>query len=55
MGRYVPPLRDVMFALHEMLQVETRLRSLAQRADIEAATIDAVLDLGDKSCSEVRR
>ena len=53
MGKYVPPLRDMQFVLHEMLNVESRLHKLPQHADIDRATIDAVLEEGGKFCAEV--
>jgi hypothetical protein len=53
MGRYTPPLRDMHFVLHEMLDVESRLRKLPPHADIDRATIDAVLEEGGKFCAEV--
>ena len=46
MAKYVPPLRDMKFVLHEMLQVERELKPIPQHADIDAATIDAVLEAG---------
>jgi hypothetical protein len=53
MGQYTPPLRDMQFVLHEMLKVESRLRKLPPHADIDTATIDAVLEEGGKFCAEV--
>jgi alkylation response protein AidB-like acyl-CoA dehydrogenase len=53
MGQYNPPLRDMKFVLHEMLRVETQLRKMPPHADIDVATIDAVLEEGGKFCSEV--
>ncbi len=53
MPQYTPPLRDMKFVLHEMLDVETRLRKLPPHADIDAATIDTVLEEGGKFCAEV--
>ncbi len=53
MGQYTPPLRDMHFVLHEMLDVETRLRMLPQHADIDIATIDAILEAGGQFCTEV--
>ncbi|MGH8458525.1 MAG: acyl-CoA dehydrogenase N-terminal domain-containing protein, partial [Nevskiales bacterium] len=53
MPQYNPPLRDMQFVLHEMLDVENRLRKLPPHADIDAATIDTVLEEGGKFCAEV--
>ncbi|MGH8432410.1 MAG: acyl-CoA dehydrogenase N-terminal domain-containing protein, partial [Solimonas sp.] len=53
MGQYTPPLRDMQFVLHEMLNVETQLKKLPPHADIDAATIDSILEEGGKFCAEV--
>ncbi len=53
MPQYVPPLRDMKFVLHEMFEVERRLRALPPHADMDAATIDTVLEEGGKFCAEV--
>ena len=53
MGSYNPPLRDMQFVLHEMLDLQTQLRALPQHADIDVETIDSVLEEGGKFCAEV--
>ena len=53
MPQYTPPLRDMQFVLHEMLDVATQLKKLPQHADIDVETIDAVLEEGGKFCAEV--
>jgi len=53
MGQYTPPLRDMQFVLHEMLDAEAQLRKLPQHTDIDKATIDSILEEGGKFCSEV--
>ncbi|MBS0456789.1 MAG: acyl-CoA dehydrogenase C-terminal domain-containing protein [Proteobacteria bacterium] len=53
MPHYTPPLRDMQFVLHELLDVENALRKLDGHADIDRATIDAVLEEGGKFCAEV--
>ena len=53
MPQYTPPLRDMQFVLHEMLNVEAELAKLPQHEDIDAETIDAVLEEGGKFCSEI--
>ncbi|MFP5305251.1 MAG: acyl-CoA dehydrogenase family protein, partial [Gammaproteobacteria bacterium] len=53
MPSYTPPLRDMQFVLHELLEVETQLRKLPQHSDIDAATIDSVLEEGGRFCAEV--
>ncbi|MFN9504905.1 MAG: acyl-CoA dehydrogenase C-terminal domain-containing protein [Rubrivivax sp.] len=53
MPTYTPPLRDMHFVLHELLQVSDELRQLPKHADIDADTINAVLEEGGKFASEV--
>ena len=53
MAIYNPPLRDMDFVLHELLNVADELRQLPRHADIDADTINAVLEEGGKFASEV--
>ena len=53
MPHYTPPLRDYRFVLHEVLQVVAELKALPAHADIDADTIDAVLEEGGKFAREV--
>ena len=53
MPQYTPPLRDMRFVLHELLQVGDVLKLLPAHADIDTATIDAVLEEGGKFAAEV--
>jgi alkylation response protein AidB-like acyl-CoA dehydrogenase len=53
MPSYSPPLRDLRFVLHEVLGVVDVLKTLPAHADIDAETIDAVLEEGGKFASEV--
>jgi len=53
MPHYTPPLRDMKFVLHELNRVVERLKLLPRHADIDTATIDAVLDEGGKFAAEV--
>ena len=53
MAKYIPPLRDMRFVLHELLNAERELKQLPPHADIDAATIDAVLEEAGKFCAEV--
>ena len=53
MPSYTPPLRDMRFVLHEVLDVVGTLKGLPTHADIDAETIDAVLEEGGKFASEV--
>jgi alkylation response protein AidB-like acyl-CoA dehydrogenase len=53
MGQYTAPLRDMQFVLHELLHVEEELKQLPAYSDIDAATIDQVLEQGGKFSSTV--
>ena len=53
MPSYTPPLRDMRFVMHEVLDVVSTLKSLPKHAEIDAETIDAVLEEGGKFASEV--
>ena len=43
MATYTPPLRDMHFVLHELLDVTSELKALPVHADIDADTIDESL------------
>ena len=53
MPTYTPPLRDMHFVLHELLNVTDELRRLPRHADIDIDTINAVLEEGGKFTAEV--
>ncbi len=53
MPTYTPPLRDMQFVLHELLDVTGSLQPCAAYAEIDADTIDAVLAEGGKFAAEV--
>jgi alkylation response protein AidB-like acyl-CoA dehydrogenase len=53
MPQYTPPLRDMQFVLHELLDVTGELKAYSAHADIDRDTIDAVLEQGGKFCAEV--
>ncbi|MBV2234671.1 MAG: acyl-CoA dehydrogenase C-terminal domain-containing protein [Sterolibacterium sp.] len=53
MAQYNAPLRDMQFVMHELLNVEAELRTLPPHADIDAATIDQVVEEMGKFCSKV--
>jgi alkylation response protein AidB-like acyl-CoA dehydrogenase len=53
MGQYAAPLRDMQFVLHEVLNVEAELKSMPRHADLDADTINQVLEEAGKFCSEV--
>ena len=50
---YRPPLRDMQFVMHELLDVTTSLQQVPEYADVDADTIDAVLSEAGKFCAEV--
>ena len=53
MGNYVAPLRDMQFVLHELLQVEAELKQWPKHAELDADTINQVLEEGGKFASHV--
>jgi len=53
MPQYTPPLRDMQFVLHEVLNVVDELKVMPQHADIDVDTFNAVLEEGGKFASEV--
>ena len=53
MPSYTPPLRDMQFVLHEVLNVIEDLNAIPQHADLDADTLNAVLEEGGKFASEV--
>jgi alkylation response protein AidB-like acyl-CoA dehydrogenase len=53
MPQYNPPLRDMQFVLHEVLKVTDELKVMPRHADIDADTINAVLEEGGKFAAEV--
>ena len=50
---YNPPLRDMQFVLHEMLNVTNEFKDMPQHADTDADTINAVLEEAGKFAAEV--
>ena len=53
MPHYTPPLRDMQFVLHELLNVVDELKALPAHADIDVDTINAVLEEGGKFAAQV--
>ncbi len=53
MAQYVPPLRDMHFVLHELLNVADEFKRLPRHAEIDVDTINAVLEEGGKFAAEV--
>jgi len=50
---YNPPLRDMQFVMHEVLNVEAELKALPSHAETDADTINAVLEEGGKFAAEI--
>jgi alkylation response protein AidB-like acyl-CoA dehydrogenase len=53
MAQYAPPLRDLHFVLHELLDVAGELKQLPRHAEIDQDTINAVLEEAGKFAAEV--
>ena len=53
MPQYHPPIRDMQFLLHEVFDAVATLQQLPKHADIDADTINAVLEEGGKFASQV--
>jgi hypothetical protein len=53
MPQYNPPLRDMRFVLHELLQVTDELKLLPKHAEVDVDTVNAVIEEGGKFCAEV--
>jgi alkylation response protein AidB-like acyl-CoA dehydrogenase len=53
MPTYTPPLRDMQFVLHELLKASDELKALPRHAEIDADTMNAVLEEGGKFAAEV--
>jgi alkylation response protein AidB-like acyl-CoA dehydrogenase len=53
MAQYTPPLRDMQFVLHELLNVAEEFKQMPRHAEVDADTINAVLEEGGKFAAEV--
>src|ERR1035437_6104010 len=53
MAVYTPPLRDMQFVMHEVLNVTADLQAMPLHADMDADTINAVLEEGGKFATDV--
>ena len=53
MPSYHPPLRDMQFVMHELLNVEQTYKSLEPFKDIDVQTMDQVLEEAGKFCADV--
>jgi len=53
MPAYTPPLRDMQFVMHELLQVTDEFKLMPKHADLDADTVNAVLEEGGKFAAGV--
>jgi alkylation response protein AidB-like acyl-CoA dehydrogenase len=53
MPQYTPPLRDLQFVLHELLDAVPTLKTIPAYADLDVETFNAVLEEGGKFAAEV--
>ncbi len=53
MGQYTPPMRDIQFVLFELLDVEQIIKAIPKYADLDADTIDSVIEEAGKFASQV--
>ena len=53
MPQYNPPLRDMQFVLHELLNVSEEFKALPAHSEMDADTVNAVLEEAGKFASEV--
>ncbi|MBA4326718.1 MAG: acyl-CoA dehydrogenase [Polaromonas sp.] len=53
MPQYTPPLRDMQFVMHEVLKVTDEFKALPKHAEVDADTINAVLEEAGKFAAEV--
>ncbi|MEW6167270.1 MAG: acyl-CoA dehydrogenase C-terminal domain-containing protein [Pseudomonadota bacterium] len=53
MPQYTPPLRDIQFVLHELLDVVPQLQALPRHAELDAETLNQILEEAGKFASEM--
>ncbi len=53
MATYTPPLRDMQFLMHELFNVTDELKLMPRHADVDADTLNAVLEEAGKFATEV--
>lgn len=53
MLKYSPPIRDMQFVLHELLNVEACFSRMPMHRELDATTVDQVLVEAGKFCSEI--
>ncbi len=53
MAQYTPPIRDMQFVLHELLNAVPQLKEIPAHAELDVDTVNAVLEEGGKFASQV--
>ncbi len=53
MPQYSPPLRDMQFVMHEVLKLSDEFKAMPQHAEVDAETLNAVLEEAAKFAAEV--
>jgi alkylation response protein AidB-like acyl-CoA dehydrogenase len=53
MAQYTPPLRDIQFVLHELLDAVPTLKQIPAYADLDADIVNHILEEGGKFAAEV--
>ncbi|HET8882036.1 MAG TPA: acyl-CoA dehydrogenase C-terminal domain-containing protein [Solimonas sp.] len=53
MPQYNPPLREMQFVLHEVLKVEDAFKELPPHADLDAETVDSIVEEAGKFATNV--
>ncbi len=53
MGQYTPPLRDIQFVMHELLNLEAEFKQMPAYADMDADTMNAIVEEAGKFASQV--
>ncbi len=53
MSQYTPPLRDMQFVLHELLEADKQYQEIPRHQEVSRELIDQVLEEGGKFCAEV--
>lgn len=53
MGQYIPPLRDIQFVMHELLDTEGTLKQMPAHADMDVDTMNAIVEEAGKFASSV--
>jgi alkylation response protein AidB-like acyl-CoA dehydrogenase len=53
MPQYTPPLRDMRFVMHELLHVVDEYKQMPRHAELDAETMNAVIEEGGKFAAQV--